>query len=128
MAVGFGVTVGVGTGVAVGFGVDVGLGTGVAVGIGVAVGLGAGVAVGEGFGEGVGVGVDPPNRDVASTPMEVGVAVVAVPPLEVVICEDWVSSISHTISPSAELELTVFEIMCVPSLCTEYGRLSTRLY
>ena len=56
MAVGSGVTVGVGTGVAVGSGVTVGVGTGVAVNSGVMVGVGSGVKVSAGTVETVGSG------------------------------------------------------------------------
>ncbi len=57
VAVGSGVCVGVGSGVAVGSGVWVGVGWGVAVGSGVCVGVGSGVAVGSGVWVGVGWGV-----------------------------------------------------------------------
>ena len=74
--------VGLATGVALG--VALGVGDGVAVGLGVAVG--EGVAVGVAVGDGVGLGADfaPPNKETASTPILVGVAVSAVPPLAVV--------------------------------------------
>ena len=113
-----GVGVAEGVGVAVGFGVA--LGTGVAVGVadgtGVALGMGVAVGVGVGLGEGL---LPPPKSAVKAVPIEVGVAVVAKPPLDVTTCEELVRSISQTIRPSLVLALMLLARMWVLRRCTE---------
>ena len=99
-----------GVGAAVGFGVA--LGTGVAVGVADGTGVADGDGVADGAGVGLGKGVLPPPKSVVNAvPIEVGVAVVANPPLDVTTCEELVRSMSQTIKPSLALALMLLARM-----------------